>query len=161
MRHFLAGTFVALVLFPLCCLARPQESPPPVVTTTTCSYSCPPNDNSGFRLISKVDAIGYDSAYSIFECVYVLFGFFVDATGSFALNSRRYRDEMVGGVEKAQTCFYYKVSMPHTCQQSTRGRWDFTELRIESPCLTSIPFLPHSSSPMHSGFAARFLQHGW
>jgi len=76
MRHSLATTFVALVLFPLCCLANPQEPPPPLVTTTTCSYSCPPNDYSGFRLISKVDAIGYDSAYSIFECVYVLFGLF-------------------------------------------------------------------------------------
>ncbi|EDR01529.1 ectomycorrhiza-regulated small secreted protein [Laccaria bicolor S238N-H82] len=90
MRHSLTGTFVALVLFPLCCLAHPQESPPPVVTTTTCSYSCPPNDYSGFRLISKVDAIGYDSAYSIFECVY--------------------RDEVVGGVKKAQTCSYHKNS---------------------------------------------------
>ncbi|KIK06064.1 hypothetical protein K443DRAFT_308228 [Laccaria amethystina LaAM-08-1] len=90
MRRSLTATFVALVLFPLSCLAHPQEPPPPLVTTTTSSYSCPPNDYSGFRLISKVDAIGYDSAYSIFECVY--------------------RIEMLGVVERVQTCSYYKNS---------------------------------------------------
>lgn len=81
---------------------------------------------------------------------------------SFALDSRRYRVEMVGGVEnlaQTQTCSYYKVGLPHTYRQLERGRWDSAELRIESTFLTSYSFLPRSSSPMHGGLAARFLQY--
>ena len=37
-----------------------------------CAYSCPQRDGANGVLIAKVNALGYDQGYSIFECVYVL-----------------------------------------------------------------------------------------
>jgi hypothetical protein len=37
-----------------------------------CVYSCPQRDGENRGLIAKVDALGYEQGYSIFECVYVL-----------------------------------------------------------------------------------------
>ena len=37
-----------------------------------CAYSCPQRDGANGVLIAKVNALGYEQGYSIFECVYVL-----------------------------------------------------------------------------------------
>ncbi|KAK2460705.1 hypothetical protein APHAL10511_007175 [Amanita phalloides] len=37
---------------------------------TTCEYSCPEKDQKEWGLLSEPTAIGPDSVYSIFECVY-------------------------------------------------------------------------------------------
>ncbi|KIK06063.1 hypothetical protein K443DRAFT_90170 [Laccaria amethystina LaAM-08-1] len=53
-----------------------------------CVYSCPQRDGENRGLIAKVDALGYEQGYSIFECVYAA--------------PEEYNN--------ARTCWYYKTS---------------------------------------------------
>jgi hypothetical protein len=63
-------------LFLLSVLALPQ---PQIDTNPTedgskalqCAFSCPMQNNEGHGLILKMDGVGYNGAYSIFECMYV------------------------------------------------------------------------------------------
>ncbi|EDR01530.1 uncharacterized protein LACBIDRAFT_310842 [Laccaria bicolor S238N-H82] len=56
-----------------------SESPPttsalgsilPEPPKPKCAYSCPQRDGANRVLIAKVNALGYEQGYSIFECVY-------------------------------------------------------------------------------------------
>lgn len=52
----------ALLLLPLVTFAQ-----------VTCEYSCLEKDLNGYPLATDPSAIGYESSYSIFECMYVFF----------------------------------------------------------------------------------------
>jgi len=66
----------ALLLLPLATFAQ-----------VTCEYSCPEKDLNELSLATDSSAIGYESSYSIFECIY-----------SIVENSK----------ENKHTCNYYK-----------------------------------------------------
>ena len=58
MRSFIA---LAILALPLVTLAQ-----------VACEYSCPDKDENGWALATDPTAIGHDSVFSIFECMYVL-----------------------------------------------------------------------------------------
>ena len=51
------------LLFILPCLVAAAKS--------TCSFSCPPTDKLSQSLVKRPHAVGFDSFYSIFECMWV------------------------------------------------------------------------------------------
>ena len=57
--------FISL-LFILPCLVAAAKS--------TCSFSCPPTDKLSQSLVKRPHAVGFDSFYSIFECMWVTNG---------------------------------------------------------------------------------------
>ena len=90
-RPFLAPVLTAMYaafnyllssfLFLLSALALPQTQTDTIPTTLSaddglkvlqCTFSCPLQDNQGHGLILKMDGVGYDGVYSIFECMYVV-----------------------------------------------------------------------------------------
>ena len=63
MRSFIAFAILAL---PLVTFAQ-----------VTCEYSCPEKDQNEWALATEPTALGYDSVFSIFECMYVLDQMFI------------------------------------------------------------------------------------
>lgn len=71
-RLLRASYLLAFGIIPFA-LAAPNPSPEsPSTFNGTCTFSCPLTDANGQKLVGLPGAIPYDSAYSIFECVYPL-----------------------------------------------------------------------------------------
>ncbi|PPQ67769.1 hypothetical protein CVT24_002779 [Panaeolus cyanescens] len=60
-----------LWLYLISSLTLAQESPSESVAPIECSFSCPPVDLKDGVLVKRPRAIGYNSHYSIFECIYL------------------------------------------------------------------------------------------
>ncbi|KAF9051557.1 hypothetical protein BJ165DRAFT_1524487 [Panaeolus papilionaceus] len=67
-RHFLWIVW----FFLLVSVSHSQEAPSEPVAPIDCTFSCPPTDLQGGVLVKRPNAIGFNSHYSIFECVYLL-----------------------------------------------------------------------------------------
>ncbi|KAF8635736.1 hypothetical protein AX15_000352 [Amanita polypyramis BW_CC] len=75
------STIVLVILLPVIVHAQ-----------VTCEYSCPEKDQTGWELTTSTTAIGYESSYSIFECIY---------------------SKMVNDERTQHTCNYYKKDGGH------------------------------------------------
>lgn len=74
--NYLLSSF--LFLLSALALPQPQIDTNPTTPSTEvgskalqCAFSCPLQDNEGHGLILKMDGVGYNGVYSIFECMYV------------------------------------------------------------------------------------------
>ena len=103
-------------LFLLSALALPQTQTDTIPTTLSaedglkvlqCTFSCPLQDNQGHGLILKMDGVGYDGVYSIFECMYVVSLTPLPSWRIEGANFLRYAAP--NAFDEAKTCWYYKV----------------------------------------------------
>lgn len=76
---------------------------------TTCSFSCPATDKLSQPLVKLPYAVGFESFYSIFECMWVINGRMVHSQPVAHLVRYQSSDSNLPG--HIHTCSYYKVCM--------------------------------------------------